>query len=107
MKAFINKFQNRLTILPMVIAFCFSLQSFKLVDGIQIEKRHYRKGYYVHICHCEKTKPAYTVVASPETKKQKSGAVKSGRIQQQDQEAGSRTAAQRNNAPVSRAPESN
>ena len=42
----------------ILVAFGFSLQSF---IGVRIEKRHYRKGYYVHIWHNPKTKPVHTV----------------------------------------------
>ena len=50
-------------ICPVLFIFSFSLQSF---SGIQIEKRHYRKGYYIHICHAPKTHPVYTVASKEE-----------------------------------------
>jgi hypothetical protein len=47
------------TIVTLVlIAFGFSLQSFV---GLRIEKRHYRKGYYIHTWHNPKTQPVHTI----------------------------------------------
>src|ERR1044071_10451893 len=41
----------------LLLSFSFSMQSF---IGVRIEKRHYRKGYYVHIWRNPKTQPART-----------------------------------------------
>lgn len=65
-----NNFRKLIASL-ILVAFGFSLQSF---IGVRIEKRHYRKGYYVHIWHNPKNKPVHTVtekvVVKQETKQE-------------------------------------
>lgn len=84
-----------------LIIFSFSLQSF---NGIQIEKRHYRKGYYIHICHAPKTHPVYAetsreeVVTNVKAEKEKDEPMRA--VQQRDDNAPAR-----NIAPVSLAPQ--
>ena len=52
----------------LLILFGFSLQSF---NGYRIEKRHYRKGYYIHICHNVKTHPVYASTVSTSQKQER------------------------------------
>ncbi len=63
----------------MAIVFCFSLQSFKNVTGIQIEKRHYRKGYYIHIIHGVKTQAVHQAVVDSNVKQEKPQAIQQQR----------------------------
>lgn len=48
---------SKIIISVLLLAFGFSMQSF---IGVRIEKRHYRKGYYVHIWRNPKTQPVRT-----------------------------------------------
>lgn len=48
MKNSTARLPGKLIFTIMLLLFGFSLQSF---IGVRIEKRHYRKGYYVHIWH--------------------------------------------------------
>jgi hypothetical protein len=66
-----NFTKARLTL--VLIAFGFSLQSF---IGVRIEKRHYRKGYYVHIWHNPKTQPVHAASEKPVAKEVKQTAAR-------------------------------
>jgi hypothetical protein len=93
-----NKFQLSFFALALII-FSFLLQSF---SGIQIEKRHYRKGYYVHICHEPKTHSVYT--GTPKESSPKQAEEKpAGEIQQRENNpppSSAEVAPERNIAPV-------
>ena len=88
MKTIRSIFQTKTLLFLMAITFCFSLQSFKNISGIQIEKRHYRKGYYIHFIHPVKTEPVYQPDVSSKTKKEKPAIV-------QQQKSGQQNAPQR------------
>src|SRR6187551_2846428 len=68
MKNWATRIFGKSLICIVLIVFGFSLQSF---NGYRIEKRHYRKGYYIHICHAPKTKPVYHVTETPTVKEEK------------------------------------
>lgn len=97
-----GKFSHkRIFPLLLLVAFGFSLQSF---IGVRIEKRHYRKGYYVHIWHNPKTKPIHTASESSVVKERKK--VPAPPVVQQRQEpqrSSNEKQHQRNVAPVSQA----
>ncbi len=92
----------------LLVLFGFSLQSF---NGYRIEKRHYRKGYYIHICHAPKNKPVHienipivdepikstlpTKTATPEKIEEQNSDTPSRRIDYEQKQS---------NAPVSEAP---
>ena len=92
-----NNFYKTVAALALIFL-SFSLQSF---SGIQVEKRHYRKGYYVHICHAPKTHPVYSETSREEAeiKPVKEKEAPSREIQQGEDDSPSR-----NIAPVSQAP---
>jgi hypothetical protein len=52
----------------LLFAFGLSMQSF---IGVRIEKRHYRKGYYVHIWHNPKTQPVRATTEKVVVKEEK------------------------------------
>ncbi|CAN5364263.1 hypothetical protein BH09BAC5_BH09BAC5_29610 [soil metagenome] len=72
MKQLLNKFSGRIFLFIFLIPFGLSLQSF---NGYRIEKRHYRKGYYIQNCHAPKTKPVYHEVVVNEIVTQKKSVV--------------------------------
>ncbi|HET6992668.1 MAG TPA: hypothetical protein VFJ43_15145 [Bacteroidia bacterium] len=100
--------KNKILFFFLLVVFSFSMQSFRNVSGIQIEKRHYRKGYYVHICHGVKTEPIYTSTVSTSVKQEKPEPVQEQRSIQRSAPAQNRNDIEPsrsiNNAPTSRAP---
>jgi hypothetical protein len=105
MKNFRNIFFNKIIAGILLLCFGFSLQSF---NGYRIEKRHYRKGYYIHICHAPKPKPVYQANEKSTLKEEKpvSDPPAIPATQQQEQQApasSDRDEPTRSTAPTSRA----
>ena len=101
---------SRFAVGAMLIVFSFSLQSF---NGYRIEKRHYRKGYYVHICHKPKTHPVYTGISKEASMttmaavEEKEEPLRAGNSPSAGNADEGRNAPRRNIAPVSMAPHPN
>jgi hypothetical protein len=104
MEKFKNIFFNKIAAGILLLCFGFSLQSF---NGYRIEKRHYRKGYYIHICHAPKTKPVYHANEKPTVKEEKPAsdppAVPATQQEQQAPTSNDRDEPTKSTAPTSRA----
>jgi hypothetical protein len=86
---------GKIIVSALLLAFGFSMQSF---IGLRIEKRHYRKGYYVHIWRNPKTQPVRATTKKVVVKEEKqAGKPPAMQESRHDDEP------QRNAAPVSRA----
>jgi len=54
---------KKIAALLLLCSFSLTLVSWQSYKGIRIEKRRYRKGYYVHVWKTGKTDPAHTGIA--------------------------------------------
>ena len=92
---------RKLIVSLILVAFGFSLQSF---IGVRIEKRHYRKGYYIHIWRNPKNKPVHTatekVIVKQEVKQEKVIAATQSATQQKEALPSNDDEQGRGNAPV-------
>lgn len=71
MKTLIKSRFGKSAFFSILVLFGFTLQSF---HGVTIKKRHYRKGYYVHICnHKCKVKLEGTTSSGVAVQSEKSG----------------------------------
>jgi hypothetical protein len=107
MKKFAIHNFRKLIVSILLVTFGFSLQSF---IGVRIEKRHYRKGYYIHIWHNPKNKPVHTATekvvvkqeVQQETKQEKIISPQPAAQQKQEAPTSNDDDRGRNIAPVSR-----
>lgn len=91
---------RKIIINVLLLAFGFSMQSF---IGVRIEKRHYRKGYYVHIWRNPKTQPVHTTTEKVVVKEEKQESKPPVAQAKKQEVSPSHDQPQRNIAPISRA----